>query len=395
MKISQHVSWIGKIDWELRKFHGEQLSTYHGSSYNAYLIEDEKTAVIDTVWLPFADEYIANLKKKIDLTKLDYIIVNHAEPDHSGALPLLVREAPQAKVICTASGIKSIKGYYHQDWNFQTVKTGEKLNLGQTELTFIEAPLLHWPDTLMSYLSGDDILFSSDVFGQHYASETLIDENIDTNELYYEAIKYFANIIAPYAKKTVKKIEELQGMNLPLKMIAPAHGVLWKNDTKTIIQKYIDWSNAYSENQITLVYDTMYNSTRRMAEIIASGIVEEDPSVVVKLFNSARHDNSDILTELFKSKAMLVGSPSYNNGILKSTAGIIEEIKGMEPKQKKAAAFGSYGWSPANVKIIAELLKECGLEVFETTAKAAWNPNEDDATKLKEFGREFVKFVNQ
>ncbi|HPU24059.1 MAG TPA: MBL fold metallo-hydrolase [Candidatus Kapabacteria bacterium] len=396
MKITENVTWIGKIDWELRKFHGEQLSTYKGSSYNSYLIRDEKIAIIDTVWKPFAEEFISNLKQQVELDKIDYIIVTHAEPDHSGALPLLVEQAKNAKIICSANGAKSIKGYYHKDWNFQTVKSGDKLSLGKNEITFIEAPMLHWPDTMMCFLSGDNILFSSDVFGQHYASYELFDDKVEDKELlYYEALKYFANIIAPFSKKTIKKIEELISLNLPIDTIATAHGIIWRKDIKTIIDKYLEWSNGYKENQITIVYDTMYDSTRKMAESIAEGIKSVDKDCVVKLFNSARSDNSDIITEVIRSKAILIGSPTYNNGILNSTAAILEEIKGLSLEGKKAASFGSYGWSPANVKIINEFLQNSGFELFEESVKTQWSPNQEEMTKLMEFGKKFAEFAGK
>jgi flavorubredoxin len=396
MKISNSVTWIGKIYWELRKFHGEQLSTYKGSSYNSYLVKDDKIAVIDTVWTPFAEEFIENLKKEVDFEKIDYIIVTHAEPDHSGALPILVENAKNAKIICSANGAKSIKGYYHKDWDFQIVKTGDKLSLGSKELIFIEAPMLHWPDTMMCFLSEENILFSSDIFGQHFASYDLFDYQIEENDiLYYEALKYFANIIAPFAKKTIKKIEELTALNLPIDIIATAHGIIWRKDISKIIEKYKEWSSAYKENQITIIYDTMYDSTRKMAETIAEGIKAFNSNSIVKIYNSARSDNSDIITEVFRSKAVLIGSPTYNNGILNSTAAILEEIKGLSLEGKKAAAFGSYGWSPANIKIISEFLKESGFEVYGDTAKVQWNPTQEDKAKLFEFGQKFAEFVGK
>ena len=396
MKISNSVTWIGKIYWELRKFHGEQLSTYKGSSYNSYLVKDDKIAVIDTVWTPFAEEFIENLKKEVDFEKIDYIIVTHAEPDHSGALPILVENAKNAKIICSANGAKSIKGYYHKDWDFQIVKTGDKLSLGSKELIFIEAPMLHWPDTMMCFLSEENILFSSDIFGQHFASYDLFDYQIEENDiLYYEALKYFANIIAPFAKKTIKKIEELTALNLPIDIIATAHGIIWRKDISKIIEKYKEWCSAYKENQITIIYDTMYDSTRKMAETIAEGIKAFNSNSIVKIYNSARSDNSDIITEVFRSKAVLIGSPTYNNGILNSTAAILEEIKGLSLEGKKAAAFGSYGWSPANIKIISEFLKESGFEVYGDTAKVQWNPTQEDKAKLFEFGQKFAEFVGK
>lgn len=394
MKITEKVTWIGKIDWELRKFHGEQLSTYNGSSYNSFLIKDEKLTIVDTVWLPFADEFINNLKKQIDPSKIEYIVVTHAEPDHSGALPKLMEIAPNATILCSANGAKSIKGYYHQDWKMQIVKSGDKVSLGTNDLTFLEAPMLHWPDTTMAFLSGENVLFSSDVFGQHFASSEMTDQSADESLLYHEAIKYFANIIAPFAPKVIKKISELVALNLPFTTIAPAHGVIWQKDVRTIVDKYLLWSDGYSENQIVLIYDTMYESTRKIAEAIADGIHSADPSVKLKLFNSARADNSDIITEAFKSKAILVGSPSYNNGILNSIAAMLEELKGLSLTGKKAAAFGSYGWSPANVKFINEFLKECKYEVFADGMKVQWNPDQDVIGKCRDFGRQFVDFIS-
>ncbi len=393
-KINDTVSWIGKIDWELRKFHGQQLSTYRGSSYNAYLIKDEKNVIIDSVWRPFAEEFIANLKKEIDFASIDYVVVNHAEPDHSGALPFIMDlVAPDTPIICTANGAKSIKGYYHKDWNFKIVKNGEKLSIGSRDLIFIEAPMLHWPDTMMTYLSGDNILFSNDVFGQHFACEGMYDDLVDNSELMYESIKYFANIVSPFNKKVLKKMQEFKEMNLPINLVCPAHGVIWRKNIETIINKYEVWASSYSENQVTLIYDTMYDSTRKMAEAIASGILIEKPDLNVKLFNSSKSDNSDIITEVFRSKAFLIGSPTYNNGILNSTAAILEEIKGIAPENKKAAVFGSYGWSPANIKIISEFLKEASIEVILDGAKSQWNPDTNALDKCVEFGKEFARQI--
>ncbi|HHV18889.1 MAG TPA: MBL fold metallo-hydrolase, partial [Thermoanaerobacterales bacterium] len=261
--INDNVTWVGKIDWELRTFHGEDLSTHRGSSYNSYLVRDEKVALIDTVWEPFAEEFVENLKKEIDLNQIDYIIINHGEIDHSGALPALMREIPDTPIYCTKNGIKSLKGHYHQDWNFVPVKTGDKLNLGKKELIFVEAPMLHWPDTMFSYLTGDNILFSNDAFGQHFASENMFNDLVDQAEVYQEAIKYYANILAPFSKLVAKKIEEVLSLSLPLEMICPSHGVIWRKDPLQIVKKYQEWAANYQENQITIIYDTMWNGTRR------------------------------------------------------------------------------------------------------------------------------------
>jgi anaerobic nitric oxide reductase flavorubredoxin len=215
-KVNDKVTWVGKIDWELRKFHGDEYSTHSGSAYNSFLVRDEKIVLIDTVWQPFAKEFVANLKKEIDLTKIDYIIANHGEVDHTGALPELMKEIPNTPIYCTKNAVKSIKGQYHEDWNFVEVKTGDTLNLGKNKITFIEARMLHWPDTMFSYLDGDNILFSNDAFGQHYASEFMFNDLVDQSELYQEAIKYYANILTPFSKLVERKIEEILKLKIPV-----------------------------------------------------------------------------------------------------------------------------------------------------------------------------------
>ncbi|AEE90540.1 anaerobic nitric oxide reductase flavorubredoxin [Tepidanaerobacter acetatoxydans] len=386
-KINSNVTWVGKIDWELRTFHGEDLSTHRGSSYNSYLVQDEKVALIDTVWEPFADEFINNLKKEIDLSKIDYIIANHGEIDHSGALPALMKEIPDTPIYCTQNGIKSLKGQYHQDWNFVPVRTGDKLNLGKKEIIFIEAPMLHWPDTMFSYLTGDNILFSNDAFGQHYASELMYNDLVNQAELYQEAIKYYANILAPFSKLVGKKINEVLSLNLPIDIICPSHGVIWRKDPIQIVEKYQEWADDYQENQITIIYDTMWNGTRRMAEAIACGIKEVNEDITIKLFNSARSDTNDIITEAFKSKAILVGSPTVNRVVLHSIAGLLGALRGLGFKNKKAAAFGTYGWSGESVKIITEELERAGFEIIDQGIKTLWNPDEDSKQKCEEFGK--------
>ena len=307
-RITDKVTWVGKIDWELQRFHGDEYSINRGSSYNSYLIRDEKVALIDTVWEPFDEEFVTNLKKEIDLDKIDFIIANHGEIDHSGALAALMREIPDTPIYCTANGEKSIKGQFHQDWNFVNVKTGDTIDLGESKLIFLEAPMLHWPDTMFCYLTGENILFSNDGFGQHYASESLFNDTVCQSELYDEAIKYYANILTPFSSFVTKKINEILGMNLPIDMICPSHGVVWRDNPTQIVEKYLEWADDYSENQITLVYDTMWDGTRKMAEAIAKGIELADPNVKIKLYNAAKTDKNDILTEVFKSKTIVVGS---------------------------------------------------------------------------------------
>ncbi len=393
-KIKNNVFWVGKTDWELRKFHGDEYSTHRGSTYNAYLIKEEKVALVETVWAPYSEEFVANLAKEIDLNKIDYVIANHAEIDHSGAFPELMRHIPDTPIYCTKNGVKSLKGHYHQDWNFNIVKTGDRLSLGKKELIFVEAPMLHWPDTMFCYLTEDEILFSNDAFGQHYATEYMFNDLVDQTELFHECIKYYANILTPFSPLVIKKIKEVLSFNLPLEIICTSHGVIWRENPGQIVEKYLEWANDYQENQITIIYDTMWNGTRMMAEKIAYGIKDADKEVNVKLFNLAKTDKNDVITEVFKSKAILVGSPTINRGILVSVAGILEQIKGLKFKNKKAAAFGCYGWSGESVKIISAVLEESGFDVIDEGLRMMWNPDDEGITKCVEFGKKFATDIS-
>jgi len=392
-KIKDNITWVGKIDWELRKFHGEELSTHRGSSYNSYLVREEKTVLIDTVWGPFDREFVQQLKQVIDLKKIDFVVANHGETDHSGSLPELMREIPGTPIYCTANAVKSLKGQYHQDWNFKVVKTGDKLNLGKKDLVFVEAPMLHWPDSMFCYLTGDNVLFSNDAFGQHFSSELMYNDLVDQCELFQEAIKYYANILTPFSMLVDKKIKEVLALKLPVDMICPSHGIMWRKDPLQIVNKYVQWANSYQENQITIIYDSMWTGTRRMAEAIAEGVKSADSSIVVKLFQCARADKADIITEIFKAKAIIVGSPTVNRGILSAVGGILEEVKGLGFKNKKAAAFGAYGWSGESAKIITEKLKEAGLEVLQDGIRVNWYPSAQDVESCISFGKEIAEKV--
>ena len=390
-RIVNNVYWVGKNDWELRQFHGYEYSTHKGSSYNSYLIQEEKTVLIDTVFQPFSKEFIDNLAKEIDLKSIDYIIMNHAEPDHSGAIAELLRQIPGTPVYCTENGVKSLKGQFHGDWNFKTVKTGDKLDLGNgKELIFIQAPMLHWPDSMFCYMTKDNILFSNDAFGQHFCTELLFNDLVNQSELYQEAIKYYANILTPFSPLVLKKIDEVLKFNLPVDFICPSHGVIWRDNPAQIIHKYVEWASAYQENQITIVYETMYNGTRSIAESIVKGINSEDQVVDIKLYNIATNDLNDIITEIFKSKAVFIGSPTVNNGIMSHTAGLLEMVKGLKFKGKKGASFGCFGWSDASTKIIGNHLKESGFEMVGEPISCNWGPDEDAMQRAFEFGRSVV-----
>lgn len=393
MQITEHVTWVGKVDWQLRQFHGNELSTNRGSSYNSYLVRgSEKTVLIDTVWQPFDKEFVSRLKEKIDLCQIDAVIMNHNEIDHSGALPELMREIPDAPIYCTKKGEAIIRGHYHpQDWKFVNVKTGDQLSLGDITLTFIEATMLHWPDTMFTYMDADGgVLFSNDGFGQHYASESFYDDAHDQSELFYEAEKYYANILNPYSMMAAKKLREILAMNLPLALICPSHGVIWRNHIVEIIEHYQAWADNYQTNQITVLYDTMWNSTRVMAEQIAKGIREADAEVTIKILNVAKIDKNDVLTEVFRSKAILIGSPTVNNGYTYAIAGILEMIHGLKFKNKRAASFGSYGWGGEAVKMLNVALTDSGFEVVNDGLRCQWVPDQQAIETARQFGKDFV-----
>jgi flavorubredoxin len=390
-RLKNNVFWVGKVDWELKTFHGNEFSTHKGSSYNSYLIQEEKTVLIDTVWTPFAEGFVENLSKEIDLDKIDYIVANHGEVDHSGALPALMKRIPGKPIYCTENAVKSLKGQYHEDWNFQVVKTGDKLDIGNgKELVFVEMRMLHWPDSMAAYLTKDNILFSNDAFGQHYANEELFNDLVDQCDLFNESIKYYANILTPFSHILRKKLDEVISLGLPIDIIATSHGVVWRDNPMQIVEKYSQWANNYQENQITVIYDTMWNGTKVLAEKIAEGIRLADPDVVVKVFNLAKSDDNDLITEVFKSKTVVVGSPTMSNSILHSVAGFIHLMKEMRFKGKKAAAFGCYGWSGESVKVINQLMADAGFEVINEGYRNLWNPDADSQNDAVEFGKKIA-----
>lgn len=389
-QLKKNVDWVGKIDWEIRKFHGHEFSTNRGTSYNSYLIKDEKTVLIDTVARPFAKEFVNNLSWETDLKQIDYVVINHAEPDHSGALPELMRLIPDVTIVCTANCVESLKGHYHEDWNFKVVKTGDKLSIGKKELIFIEAPMLHWPDSMFTYLTGDAILFSNDAFGQHYASEFMTNDLVNQAELYAEAQKYYANILTRFSPLVKRKIEDFVKLNLPVSMIAPSHGMIWKKNPLQIVETYAKWADNYQEDQITIVYDTMWGATRLMAEYIAKGIKKFDSKVTVKLFKVSNSDKNDIVTEVFKSKAVLIGSPTINSGLMPELAMLLEELRGQSFKNKKAAAFGSYGWSGESVKEASALLISAGFSIIDEGYKNLWQPDDQALEACVAYGEKIA-----
>ncbi|MDD4700079.1 MAG: MBL fold metallo-hydrolase [Oscillospiraceae bacterium] len=387
--VKNNVFWIGKIDWELESFHGADFSINHGSSQNAYLIKEEKTVLIDTVWKVHSTEFLNNLEHEIDLKSIDFIVVNHGEVDHSGSLPALIEKIPNTPIYCTANAVKSLTGqYHHPEWNFQVVKTGDSVDIGNgKKLVFVEMKMLHWPDSMATYMTHDNILFSNDAFGQHYAVEELFNDKADQCLLWEEAIKYYANILNPFSPLVKRKIEEIQSLNLPIDIIATSHGSIWRDKPLQIVEKYYEWSQNYQENQITIAYDTMWDGTKQLAHRIGAEISKISPDTKVKIFNISHTNKNDIMTEIFKSKAVALGSPTVGQNILSSVGGWLDFLKELKFKNKKAAVFGCYGWSGESPKVLRERLTDAGFEVVQPEIKCNWNPVEEDFNKAVEIAK--------
>jgi len=390
-EITKGVYWVGVVDWALRKFHGQELSTHRGSSYNAYLITDKKTVLIDTVWKPFQDQLIANIREVIDPKNIDIVVANHAEIDHSSSLPAIMQYAPNAKVVVSQRGRESIEGHFHQPWGFEVVKTGDKINIGSSDLIFVEAPMLHWPDTMFTYLTGKNLLMTNDAFGQHYATAFRFNDQVNQEELYEEALKYYANILTPFSSMVLKKIEEILSMNLRVDIIMPSHGVIWRTDPLQIVAKYQDWASQKPYKSAVIIYDTMWEGTRLMAEAIGEGLAAEN--VQYKIFNVGVSDRNDIVAEVFQAKAIILGSPTFNQGILPTMSPILEDLRGLKFQNKIGAAFGCYGWSGESVKIINDHLNICKIESVTQGIRAKWQPKLDDLNKCRELGQKIANAV--
>jgi len=388
-ELTKGVYWVGVVDWGLKHFHGYELSTHRGSTYNAYLIVDEKIALVDTVWGPFQDQLIANIRQIADPAKIDFVIANHSEVDHAGSLPAVMRAAPKATLVVSKRGRESVEGHFHQPWGFRPVQTGEKISLGSCELVFVEAPMLHWPDSMFTYVAGKSILMPNDAFGQHYATAFRFNDQVDQEELYEEALKYYANILTPFSDLVTKKIAEVLALKLPVEIIAPSHGVIWRKDPLQIVNKYAEWAAQTPEKRAVILYDTMWEGTRHMAEAIGDGLAAA--GVPYKLLHVATSDRNDVITEVFKAKAIVIGSPTLNRGPLPTMAPILEDLKGLRFKNKIGAAFGSYGWSGEAVKILEEHLNGCKIPVAAPGVLAKWQPTAEDLARCKELGQKVAE----
>jgi anaerobic nitric oxide reductase flavorubredoxin len=292
-------------------------------------------------------------------------------------------------IYCSRKGVETIKGHFHKNWNFVPVKTGDKISIGKSELIFIDMSMIHWPDSMMTYVTGSNVLLSNDAFGQHYCSGSIYQDLADECEVYQEAFKYYANILSPFTSLIKKKVDELKAMNLTVDVIAPSHGVIWRKNPMQIVEKYALWADQYNECFVTIIYDTMYNATRKMAEAIAKGI--ENQGVFCKLYNSSVTDTSDIITEIFRSKGIILGSCTVNNSYLRSLSGIVDAMKGHKLKGKKGAAFGSYGWSGEAPKHLSVGLKDAGIQVDTEPITVKYTPTQEDLNACIRYGEEFAK----
>ncbi len=395
IELVDGVYWVGVVDWNLRDFHG--YTTPRGGTYNAYLIVDEKTVLVDTVKHGFGDEMLERIREIIDPSKIDYVVSNHVEMDHSGSLPDIMEIVPNAEVICTEKGKEGLKRHYGGEWNFRTVKTGDELNIGKRSLFFITAAMLHWPDNMMTYLKEDKILLSNDGFGQHLSTSFRFEEDIcsltgyDCDTVMEEAAKYYANILMPFGALILKKIEEIQKLGIEIKMIAPSHGLIWTDPGK-IINAYLKWSKGESKQNALVVYDTMWNSTEIMAKEILKGV--SDAGVDVSLLHLRRNDWSEIIREILEARAILIGSPTLNNGIFPTVDGFLTYMTGLRPKNKLWATFGSYGWAGGAVKSINEKLKSAGYEPVESL-EVKFKPDENDLENCFMLGQKIATLVKE
>ncbi|MEM4479487.1 MAG: FprA family A-type flavoprotein, partial [Candidatus Methanomethylicaceae archaeon] len=358
IKLTEGIFWIGVIDWNIRDFHG--YLTRRGTTYNAYLIKDEKTVLIDTVKYNFKEELIKKINEISNIEQIDYIIINHVEKDHSSSLPYIIEKAKKAKIITSKKGEEGLIKHYGENLNIEVVKTGDQLNIGRKTLTFIEVPMLHWPDSMFTYIIEDEILMPNDAFGQHLATSERFDDEVNESILMEEAAKYYANILMPFSDLILRKIQELS--NIKIKIIAPSHGIIWRSNPMKIISAYRKWSEGFSKNKAVIVYDTMWGSTEIMARTIAEGIINQ--KVEVKLFKLRDSDVTDIVTEILDTKAIIVGSPTINNSMFPSVSSFMNYIIGLKPKGKIWAFFGSYGWGGGAVNQMMEMVKKNNFKIY-------------------------------
>jgi len=389
VQLKEGVHWVGVVDWDIKNFHG--YITHRGTTYNSYLLVSDKIALVDTVKAPFYETWVRHINQIVDPKKIDYIISNHAEPDHSGSLSKFYKEeAPQATIIATERGQKIITKYYGEV-PITTTKEMPELSLGGKTLSFVAVPMAHWPDSMVSYIPEDKILLSNDAFGQHLASTGRFDDEVDPQKLWHEAEAYYANILMPLRSAVGRAIKALDGV--PIEIIAPSHGIIWRKDLEGILNRYVKWVEGYTKPKVIIPYDSMWNSTKTIAYAIAEGVASE--GVECRVYNVSANHRSDIITDILEAKAILVGSPTLNNHVYPSVAEFLAYMRGLKPMNKIGASFGSYGWAGGAKRFVEEQVKLAGIELLETDLDFAYKPTEDEWQKAYDFGVMVAKKVKE
>jgi anaerobic nitric oxide reductase flavorubredoxin len=386
-QVAENVYWVGAIDWNVRNFHG-----YTYTTYNAYLILDKTIALVDTVKAEFTEEMVDRIKELIDPADIEIVVVNHGEKDHSGAIPAVMDLAPSARLVGTAKVQETLARYFAQhDWPWRTVHTGDTLELGHKTLTFLEAPMLHWPDSMFAYLPEDQLLLPNDGFGQHIASSQRFADQMDDWVVFDEAAKYYANILWPFGRLILRKLQEVQRLGLAIDTIAPSHGLIWRGNPgpADIIEAYLRWAQGGAEPRVVIAYETMWGSTERIARSIAEGIMQEGMEVIVR--GLPMSDMSDVMKELLEAKGLLVGSSTHNGDMLLNVAAFLEDLKGLRPVGKVGAAFGSHGWAGRAVEKMEQALQEAGVELADEGFSYQFAASEDELVQAAAFGRNFAQ----
>lgn len=388
VEIKKDIFWVGAVDWNSRDFHGYTFSPL-GTTYNAYLIKDEKITLVDTVKSNFLSELLCAIAQAVGELKIDYLVVNHLEPDHAGCLDCIVDRLKPEKIFCSPMGEKAMRSYYPQskDWPVEVVATGASVSIGKRTLQFIETRMLHWPDNMLTYIPEDKIAFSSDAFGQNWASTERFADEVDRHTLRHLMADYYANIVLPYSPVVLKTLDALAQMNLPMDMLCPDHGLIWRGEAEVqfALDAYREFALQKPKNKAVIVYDTMWHSTEKMARAICDGLADE--GVSVRIMSVKHNHHSTIMSEVFDAAAVIVGSPTHNNGILPLMADVLTYMKGLRPQGKLAAVFGSFGWSGECVKILSEQVQAIGMELVEPGIKVKNRPDHETFQACFELGK--------
>ncbi|MBW1990803.1 MAG: FprA family A-type flavoprotein [Deltaproteobacteria bacterium] len=382
------VYWVGAIDWGIRDFHG--YLTDAGSTYNAYLIVDEKITLIDTVKKGFVPEMMARISEIVDPEKIDYIISNHVEMDHSGGLPETLQRVKPQKIFCSPRGRIDLTRHFKEDWPFQEVKTGTELSLGRYTLMFLETPMLHWPDSMMTLLKEEQLLFSSDAFGAHYASSERFDDRLPDHPPGYahQLKKYYANILMPMGTLITQLFKKIGELGLSFKMIAPDHGLIYKNPA-WVLEAYQKWAAGIATAKGLVIYDTMWHSTEKLARALVEGLMDAGAEAQLHHLRSIHY--SDIVTEVLDAGLLCLGSPTLNNNIFPSVGEFLTYLKGLKPKNKAAMAFGSYGWSGQAVSLINRELEAMQLRVVHEGFQVRYIPDPEELDRARALGEKLAR----